>query len=239
MQVERFLAITAMLAASTVMGVGCGSSDTETDTDASPNTGGAGQGGSGGTDGSTGGTAGSATGGTAGTATGGAAGGGGTAGGAAGAGGSAGGTACFGDTGADPSIECGNLTYYATDCSGSAPNGALLCDYAEAKGRRGVFEALYACLNAIAGDACAQAHNDAVDACYSSTANNTCEPMDPANAPSSNCAAMETVCPALPASECKLNLDVLTNVEGDLALDCYADGTGACEDDFYTCLGLP
>lgn len=242
MQVERFLAITAVLATGSIMSVGCVSEDdADTKTDAQVNTGGTSSGGQGGSSGgSTGGTAGTATGGTAGTATGGAAGGGGTAG-AAGA--------CFGDTtvsdaGAE-GIDCTTLSYAATVCGddagaeGTEPLGVQMCNYISLQGRVGVAEAMFDCLAAISGDACATPHDDAVSACVQSVYGNTCPPADPATAPSNDCAGLNTICPAVAEADCKINIDPLTPAAGEAVFDCFDLLSGQCDEDFLTCLGLP
>jgi hypothetical protein len=241
MQVERFLAITAVLATGSMMSVGCVSEDdTDTKTDAQVNTGGTSSGGTGGSSGGTGGSAGTATGGSAGTSTGGAAGGGGTA----GAGG-----ACFGDTtvsdaGAEGGIDCSTLPYAATDCGDDAgvegsPTGVAMCGYIATQGRAGVAEAMLTCLAAIGGDACSSVHDDAVSNCVQTVYSNTCAPADPPNAPSAACAALSGSCPAVAEADCKINLDPLTTDAGNAILDCYEALSGDCAEDFNLCLGLP
>ena len=241
MQVERFLAITAVLATGSMMSVGCVSEDdADTNTDAQVNTGGTSSGGTGGSaGGSTGGTAGTATGGSAGTATGGAAGGGGTA----GAGG-----ACYGDTtvvdaGAE-GIDCSTLPYALTDCGDDAgvegsPTGVAMCTYIAVQGRAGVAEAMLTCLAAIGGDACGSAHDDAVSNCVQTVYSNSCPPADPSTAPSNDCVGLAASCPAIAEADCKINIDPLTPAAGEAIMDCYELLSGDCAEDFATCLGLP
>jgi hypothetical protein len=177
-RVERFLAITAMLASTAVLAIGCVVEEDSSGPGTSGGTGGTGAtGGSGGTAGGAAGGAGQAGSG----ATGGDAGGGGTAGTA----GTDGGQECLGDTlnDADASAEagfCANLPYAGVTCpdpslEGSLPLGLALCYHMEDYGKLGVAEEIASCLAAITEtDACSTAHDDAVQDCVNAVFPKAC-----------------------------------------------------------------
>ena len=246
-QVEKFLAATALLASAAVLGFGCSSENTDTNNRVSGGGAGGAKGGSGGkggsdasTTGGTAGAAGSAAGGTAGTAAGGTAGS--AQGGAAGGGGT---SSCLGDTAvADAGSEpCAALPYYLTDCSGSFPLGADLCDYASVNLRPGVFEALLTCLATVTGDACSAQHNDAVNKCYADVSTNACQ-HDPLPSDDGGtydpCADVAAGCPNLNEATCNVWLNPLTTAKEIDVLLCYnPTSENSCDQDFETCLGLP
>jgi hypothetical protein len=164
--VEKFLAMTALLAAAVVPACTVESVDT------GDHGGSAGAG--------TGGSSGSATGGSSGSATGGSSGASGSTHADASsdapthADGSDGGTACFaedasdaGDAGAEG---CDTLPYFATTCDdagGAKPAGVDLCQAYEGAGlKASAFYQLLVCLRKLpSADACSQAHMNASDAC--------------------------------------------------------------------------
>jgi hypothetical protein len=252
-KVERFLAITALLASTAAVAAGCSSEDVATDTDAGV-TGGSGGVGAAGSGGTAGGAAGSgATGGTAGS--------GGTAG-VAGGGGAAGsdaGVECLGDTTqADAAVEggiCSGLPYYKTSCPGDPdagieggfPLGANLCDYMSGHGRPGVTEGLYGCLAAITGDACAQTHDDAVQKCIDDTFAMSCDvgAVTVGDAGAVSCADVATSCPAVSGgtagvteSQCQQVINSMNEQTRMDIMQCYNDATpntGDCADDFTAC----
>ena len=245
-QVEKFLAVTAMLASAAVMGIGCSSEDTDTNNGVSGGGGGGNKGGTGGKDGSsTGGTAGSSTGGTAGSSTGGVAGGGGTA-------GSTGdsGTCLGGDAAAEGAeIDCTTLPYYATVCvdpdagTEGLPLGVQFCSYMAVNGRTEVNAELLTCLAAITGDACAAAHDTAVQSCYDTVAAQACQHAgfpDGDGGTYDPCKDIASSCSAISEAQCNLALNPLNSTYVVSVLNCYDTPTGApCEDDFATCIGLP
>lgn len=243
-KLDRFLAITAVLATAGAMAVGCKVEDNSTN-NYTGGTAGAG-GGSAGAGGSAG-SAGSA--GTAGTA------------GSAGSGGSAGGDAgveCIGDElsgGPDAGIEsgiCYDLAYAATVCdhdndpgTEDIPSaGMTLCNYMEWHGRPGVFEELYGCLDAITGDACAAAHDTAVNNCISTVFPMACEvgPVQ-GSAGAVTCQdivdACETTETPISLQECQDSLNALKEDSRKAVVECYDDqapNTGTCVEDFTECV---
>ncbi|MCA9594616.1 MAG: hypothetical protein KC776_14930 [Myxococcales bacterium] len=254
-KVERFLAITALLASTAAVAAGCSSEDVATDTDA-------GVSGSGGVGGTGGGTAGSG-GGQAGSA--GQAGSGGTAGvaGAAGGGGTAGadGGACLGDdTQSDAGLEggiCAGLPYYSTSCPGDPdagiegglqPSGAIFCDYMELHGRPGVTEALYNCLAAInVSDQCSVDHDNAVNDCINNTFSLACGvgPVTVGDAGATSCKDVADSCPAVSGgtagideSQCQQVMNSMNEQTRVDIIQCYNDyapGTNDCAEDFKAC----
>ena len=250
-RIEKFLAITAMLAGTALAAGGCVS---EEETDATGGTGGVGGtgGGTGGSAGSsTGGTAGASTGGTAGASTGGTAGASGSAG-SAGAAGDAG-TECLGDDLADPDagtegFDCSTLPYWTASCLDAGAEfalGADLCSYMSANGRPGVVEALGACLNAIGGDPCSAAHDTAVQGCIDTVFPQACAPapiMDADGGVWDVCGEVEASCPTSGAgggitkAQCLTALGPFTEAGQLQIATCYNNGTGACEDDFNGCV---
>lgn len=243
-QVEKFLALTALLAAGSVMSVGCVTEDTKTDTDA-------GIAGGGGAGGSTGGAAGAAGGG--GVA--GAAGGGGAAG-AAGGGGSAGsdGGSCYGDTGTEIA-DCGQLPYATTTCGdagaegGLSPLGYELCGWVQGYGRLGIQQPMWDCLNAITGDACAAAHDAAVQKCIDDHFPLACQhdPLpdgdggtyDACKDVADSCKPVSGGTAGITEAECNNALNPMSTGAMTAVLNCYDTGTGDCRDDFINCVGLP
>jgi hypothetical protein len=247
-RVERFLAITAMLAGTALAAGGC---VTEEETDATGGSSGSGgSSASGGSAGSTGGSAGS-TGGSAGS-TGGSAG---STGGSAGSAGDAG-TECLGDTPSDPDagVEgiCSTLPYAGTTCpdagveGGGIPTGVSLCDYMAVNGRLGVLEAMVTCLAAISGDACTAAHDTGVQACVDSIFPQACEtgplPLDDGGT-YDLCQDVADSCPASDAGtggiskeQCLDSISPFTPA-GQLSIaECYNTVVGTCEDDFTACV---
>src|SRR5688572_3645297 len=176
--VERFLTITALLAAGGAVAAGVGSEDVD---NKPPDGGIVGAGGMGGRGGSAGRGGSSGSGGTAGRggsggtsdASAGTSGTGGTTGGSGGTGGAAGdASVCLGDTkvsdAADPA--CETLPYSEATCgdAGDGPLGLELCRYMHDAARAGIYEALHDCLMDVAGDggnACSTAHGDAAQEC--------------------------------------------------------------------------
>jgi hypothetical protein len=197
--VERFLTITAILAAGTAVAAGCGSEDVENNPrNDSGISGAGGRGGSSGRGGTSGSAGSSGRGGTSGSSgSGGTAGSGGTSDagdasvdgrvdGSAGTGGSAGadGAACLGgetsttpDAGAE---ECADLPYASQTCGDggtSLPAGLDLCRYMAETGRTAVFSALKTCLTNVgdAGTACSAAHDTAVQTCIDTVFPQACD----------------------------------------------------------------
>ncbi|MCC6899435.1 MAG: hypothetical protein IT377_10700, partial [Polyangiaceae bacterium] len=215
-----------------------------------PDGGGGGGGGSGGT-GGVGGTAGSSGAGSTGGsgrsgATGGVGGVGGTAG-SSGAGGTGG--ACLGDTGVKN--DCSKLAYAATVCGDAGAIMSLgyqFCGYVVAKGRLGIQKPLWDCLSAITGDACAVAHDYAVQKCMDDVFPQACQhdPLpdgdggtyDPCKAVASTCVAGPKTA-GISEAQCNFALNPLSASAVTLVLGCYNAGTGDCRDDFEVCLGLP
>ncbi|MBK8996617.1 MAG: hypothetical protein IPM35_12830 [Myxococcales bacterium] len=249
-QVEKFLALTALLAAGSVMSVGCVTEDTETNTDA-------GIAGGGGAGGSSGGAAGAA--GSGGVA--GAAGGGGVAGaaGAAGGGGTAGSdggdaAACYGDTGTEIA-DCGQLPYATTGCGDAGAEGALaplgydLCMWVQGYGRLGIQQPMWDCLKAITGDACAAAHDAAAQKCIDDHFPQACQhdPLpdgdggtyDPCKDVAESCKAVDGGTGGVTEAECNNALNPMSTGAMTAVLNCYDIGTGDCRDDFIGCVGLP
>ena len=220
---DRFLAITALLASTTLAG-GCSENvDTKTDGDSgvagvgggsggsgggTAGSGGGGQGGEAGSAGSGGGTAG------AGGSTGGAAGTGGASG-AAGAAGTAGtggagdaGQECLGDATPEAGAsDCLDLSYATTLCGsdpdagveGLPPLGFLFCDYVAQNGRSEVFEATHECLSNISvSDDCGTDHDTAVQACIDTVLPQACDAPPPTigDAGMVGCAEIAASCPA-------------------------------------------
>ncbi len=254
-KVERFLAITALLASTAAVAAGCSSEDVATDTDAGVT---GGSGGVGGGQAGAGGQAGGSTGGTAGQA-----GGGGTAG-VAGGGGTAGsdaGVECLGDTPQnDAGIEfiCDGLPYATTTCpgdpdagieGGGPPLGYSLCTYMEAHGRPGVTEELYNCLGKInETDQCSSAHDDAVQKCIDDTFALACTvgPVTVGDAGAVDCAFLASTCPAVSGgttgvteSQCQQALSSMNEQTRVDIVQCYNDAAPATNDcalDFTACV---
>jgi hypothetical protein len=239
-RVERFLAITAVLASTAVLAIGCVSEE--------ESSGAGGKGGAGAT-GGTGGTAGSAGGaGEAGSgATGGDAG-------NAGAGGSAGGDAgpeCVGDTplNADAGVEgfdfCANLPYVNATCADAGtesglPLGLEVCYHMSWYGRLGVTEALAGCLEGITvTDACSQAHDDAVQNCINSVWPLACTtgPITVADAGTLDvCQEIADDCPQITKADCLAAVSPF-NADGQYEIAaCYAIPVGTCQEDFEACV---
>lgn len=262
--VERFLTITAMLAAGTAVALGCSSEDVQNDPKNDGGISGAsGRGGSSGASGSSGrgGTAG--TGGSAGTAgTAGASGTGGTSDGSAGdgsvgTGGTAGadGGACLGDTsatdaGAEP---CGDLPYAAQLCGdgGNVPaSGMELCEYMAVNGRAGVFEVLKTCLASVgdAGTACSAAHDTAVQGCIDSVFPQACDGLSTTRGDGAvaTCTDVSEACEVdggtspLSVADCENSLHAFTAAARTEILECFElNDQGPCVDTFEICLFDP
>lgn len=240
-QVEKFLALTALLAAGSVMSVGCVTEDTETNTDAGIASGG-------GAGGSTGGAAGAA--GSGGVA--GAAGGGGVAG-AAGGGGTAGSDggdaeACLGDTGTEIA-DCTQLPYAATTCGdagaegGLSPLGYELCVWTQGYGKLGLQQPMWDCLNAITT---ANACDDATaQKCLDDLAPKACElgPLPDGDGGTYDlCKSVAASCTGstgVTEAECAAVINATSAGAADAIWNCYEAGSGACADDFWQCVGLP
>lgn len=207
---------------------------------------------------STGGTAGStATGGSAGStggsstagmggsggSTGGMAGTGGSTGGMAGTGGSGtggtGGMACL-DSGNDtdtvnPALDCSSLAYASTDCGGSAPQGAFLCDQASKYLRAETATTAFSCLNGISvSDDCSTDHDDAAQACFFSATGQACETpplFDDVNMTDFGCQQMAEVCSdgSLDQEDCEGTAFGYTLENQALIFQCYVDAMfGEC-----------
>jgi hypothetical protein len=254
--VERFLTITALLAAGSTIAAGCGSEDVEN----VPKEGGtvgaggsAGRGGSAGSSGSGGrggssGSGGSAgQGGSSGTSndasadTGGTAGTSGT-GGSSGTGGTAGdaGT-CLGDTtssdAGDPA--CESLPYANATCgdAGDAPIGLSLCRYFVDAGRAGIYEALHECLMDITpdgGDPCAAAQGDAAQECVNLVLPEAC-PVDSTpigDGGTITCAEISADCAASPVgeqlseAECRAAFDAFKPAARTAIAECWIRNNG-------------
>lgn len=246
-QVEKFLALTALLAAGSMMSTGCVTESTDTDTDAGIS----GGGGAGGTGGGSGGVAGSAgSGGVAGSAgSGGAAGGGGTA-------GSDGGdaAACYGDAGTEIT-DCLTLPYGATVCGDAGVGGVIqplgvdLCQWVQGYGRLGIQQPMWDCLKAITGDACAAAHDTAVQKCLDDHFPLACQhdPLpdgdggtyDPCKDVAQSCKAVDGGTAGITEAECNNALNPMSVNAMTAVLNCYDTGTGDCRDDFIACVALP
>jgi hypothetical protein len=242
MRVERFLAITAMLASTAALAIGC---VTEEDSGGGPGgSGGTGAtGGSGGTAGSTAGSAGS----TAGSA------GSGATGGEAGAAGADGGEQCLGDTAknADAGAEydfCGALPYVNDTCADAGsesglPLGLDLCYHMTDYGKLGVTEEMASCLAAITvADACSTAHDDAVQDCVNAVFPKACPlaPYDDGDGGTIDlCDEVSTACTAVTKAECAAALAPFSSVGAYDLVVCFdaKNSTAAtCEADFYDCV---
>lgn len=263
--VERFLTITAMLAAGTTVALGCSSEDVQNNPGGTGGIAGAsGRGGSSGTGGTSGaggssGTAGaSGSSGSAGTA--GTGGTGGTSdasvdsGGTGGAAGSDGG-ACLGDTaatdaGAEP---CDDLPYAAQTCGNGgteSPSGVVLCEYMADTGRAGVFEALKTCLGTAgdAGNACSADHDTAVQTCIDGTFPRACDVGSTTlgDAAVVTCTDVSAACEVdggtstLSEEECADSLNAFTQDARRAILECFdRNDSGDCRDTFEICVFDP
>jgi len=240
-QVEKFLALTALLAAGSMASTGCVTESTDTNTDAGIS-GGGGAGGS--STGGSGGVAGAAGGG--GSAGGGGAAGGGGSAGADGGGGSDGG-ACLGDTGTEIA-DCGQLPYATTTCGDAGAEGAIkplgydLCLWTQGYGRLGIQAPMWDCLKAITGDACADA---AAQKCADDVFGAAC---DRGSIPDGDggtydvCKSVTTSCSGtggVTQAECDYVINATSPGAAGAIWDCYELGTGNCRDDFFNCAGLP
>jgi|SoiMethySBSTD1v2_1073268.scaffolds.fasta_scaffold10735_7 hypothetical protein len=261
--VERFLTITALLAAGATVAAGCGSEEVENNpkndggisgaSGRGGTSGSAGRGGSAGTAGSSGrgGTAGddgsAGTSGTGGTGTGGTAGTGGSSGDAA---------TCLGDDptdGGDPA--CETLPYGLATCGDAGndlPAGLELCGYFKTSARSEVFAALFDCLKTITpdgGDPCTTAHGDAAQECLDQTMPHACTTGTTdlgGDAGTITCADISSDCAAsgageqLSEAECHVGLDSFTQDGRKAIIQCWIRNTkGKCNETFDTCLFDP